>query len=309
MSLDFRTLLQRPSIGILVAFIAAICFAAMGLCVKQTTGGAPAFWVVFVRSLTGALFLSPFILQNLRKLIGRDSIALWIRGFAGSSSSLCYFWNLQRSSVPDAGVLLNLSPLLVILASWYFLGEKLSRKQIVGILVTLFGLGAVGFNPDSYISFPVFLSGILGALFGAVAFTALRRAAHKYSTTLVVWTYMISGCILTALLSGRPLFNWLIEGLGPERTEAHFWALSSGFFGLFGQLFLTLAFFSLEAAVASTLSLTSVLWGAVLEVLLEHRVLGAQSWMAYAIVISGAALLQISTIRKKQAPEVLPNEP
>ena len=297
--MKFWKSLKNPVVGTLIAFAAAWSFALMGFCVRRTTGEVPALWVVFVRSATGAVLLTPFAIRKFRLLLRSDSHTIWLRAFAGSGSSLFYFWNLQHSSVSEAGVLLNLSPLLVAIFSWFALGERLSKQQMLGIGVTLCGLLAVGLNPDSHIGTMVFASGFLGAILGAIAFTALRHAANRYSTTLVVWTYMISGCILTIFIKRGDLLTWLGSAYTDRVSSAHLWALGSGICGLLGQIFLTFAFFSLEAAVASTLSLTSVLWGAVLDVELDGRHLGMQSWIAYGVVILGAAVLQRSTVKKK----------
>ena len=290
--------LKNPVCGTLLAFFAALLFASMGLCIKKAGGGVPAFWVVSVRSLVGALLLLPFVLPHVTILRKKGAFTLWLRGFAGSASSFFYFWNIQHSSIGDAGVLLNLSPVMVAGLSYCFLKETLRPMQIAGIIVSLVGLSAVGFNADSRLSVPVFLSGICGAVLTAIAFTALRRAANAFSSRLVVWTYMVCGLFLTLIAGGRPLCAWMIQSItSGGSNQAFLWAVGSGICGLFAQMLFTLTFLSLEAAVATTLSLTSVLWGTLLEMCFDGRSLGLSTWLSYAVVLSGAALLQWSTLK------------
>ncbi len=271
----------------------------MSYCVRQTAGELPPGTAVFYRSLIGAVVLLPFTFRSLPILVDKRSLTLWLRGFAGCGASFFYFWNIQMSSVGDACVLLNLSPVMSAALGWYILKERLRFIQILGICVSLAGLTAVAVDEHSTLTKFVVITGAFGALLSAAAFTALRRAAAKFSPVLVVLAYMISGLVLSLALEHESIIQSvsLFTSSGSFWSTTVAWAILAGICGLGGQLLFTLAFISLEAAVATTLSLTSVIWGTFLEIGLDGRSVGFSMWVAYALVLCGAGILQLSALR------------
>lgn len=111
---------------------------------------------------------------------------------------LMFFKGLQLSTPINSGVIVTLTPIIVLLLSAFFLNEKLTAKKSLGI-----GIGFTGAlilvlygNTSQVINAPNVSLGNLFLLINATSFGAylvfIKPLAQKYSTiTLMKWLFLI----------------------------------------------------------------------------------------------------------------------
>lgn len=196
---------------------------------------------------------------------------------------ICFFWNLQKAGVGTATALANFAPVLVTLISWSLLKERLGGMELLGISITVAGALTL-YKLGSSITDQVILVGFLGAFSTAIAQLALKQAAQIFSPTLVVWCMSLITALASLIMSGA---GWRVP------VE---WVMVTGvaLMGLLGQVFMTLAYMKLSAPVASTLGLSSLVWGVVLEVALLGRQPTLSEWCSYLAIIGGICVIHLS---------------
>ncbi|MFZ9596172.1 MAG: DMT family transporter [Bdellovibrionia bacterium] len=276
--------LSDQQIGVLYGLGSSMGFGLMNFLVKLTPVSIPSSQVVFSRGILGALILTPWALKKLPLLIKKENAVLWLRFFAGGASVACLFRNLSVVGVGDASSMQNLSPFFVVLLSWILWGERLSAFEALSMALIFLGVFLLQSPQGSSLAVWDLLIGILGAFLAGVAYLALKRSAQKVSWVLVVWGFSFVSALFVLPFSAH---HWVIpsvsQGMG---------LLAVGISGLVGQIFLTQAFIRLSPAVASALSLSSVLWGVTLEAIYFARAPKPMTLLSYVLILLGVYVLQ-----------------
>jgi len=275
--------LSAARIGFFWALASAVSFGLMSWLVHATPRVPPA-QIALLRGLAGLAILTPLVWRRLPTLRGGSSGFLWLRALSGAGSILCYYWNLQHTSVGTSKALQDLAPIFVALYSLYVLRERLSGRTGGGIALAIAGALAIGVRGAVPPTLPVFAVGLLGAVAAAAAFLSLRAAAVEHSPELVVWTLCAASSVVSAFaLRGE----WEPLGL----RDAGF-VVGVALTGLAGQLWMTRAYQHLTASVASALGLTALLWGVLFEVAGSGARPSPWDWSGYALILLGAILLR-----------------
>lgn len=191
---------------------------------------------------------------------------------------LCETTAIANTSASQGGVIAACFPLCTALVAWFLLGEKLTRKTVVGMVLAVFGVAGASLAAESSAAAPNPLFGNL-CMFGAVLSSTgyavcARYVTRRYSFLAVSAVQAIGGTLAftpVVLLSDMPavvetssLFALLYLGIGVgfvaylafnfalERLEA-------GVVALFGNLIpistLVLAYFILNERLTAVQAL------------------------------------------------------
>lgn len=270
--------------GFALALASAVAFGVMSYGVHASASGIPARQLACLRGVLGLALLTPVVWRRLPQVFDAHARWVWIRSLAGALSILCYFWNLQRTSVGTAKALSDFAPIFVALFSVRVLHERLRWLECAGIALAVAGALALGI-PDESAPPPIAVGiGLLGALAASTAYLSLREAAARYSSALVVWCLCLVSALAALALPGEPWRALDARGL--------FFVCIVGLSGLGGQLLMTRAYTALSASVASAIGLTALVWGVLLEVAFDGFRPGLLACASYAAVLAGVGLLQ-----------------
>jgi len=188
---------SRP--GLVYMAWAAFWFSIMTLLVKVTTGaGIPVFQVVLFRALV-TLVMSVASLRVRRvSLWGRpgDRPLLIFRGLLGSAGLLVYFAVVDRLPIGEATVIHQTSPLWTVLLAAAFLGERLDRRVLLAIAISLCGVALIAQPPWWDGEFPADRApwywtwiAVGGAILAAGAYVVVRRLGSAGVDPLVIVFY------------------------------------------------------------------------------------------------------------------------
>ncbi len=112
---------------------------------------------------------------------------------------VCWAWSLTQTSVANANILHNLTPIFATLGGWLFLGHSFDRRFVIGMLVAVGGAISIGIE-DLQIATDTFLAdgiALLSAVFYAASFLLAERLRVKFSaTTILVWCSFLSSLLL-----------------------------------------------------------------------------------------------------------------
>jgi len=152
-----------------------------------------------------------------------SSVSLAIAGQLGlagvflAGDLMLWAWSLTQTSVANATLLANLTPVFSCLGGWVFLRKHFDRRFIVGMVVAIAAVSLIGFD-DSQINLTKF-AGDGAALIAAMSFSIYlavieRLQTHLSTSAILLWSSAIATLVSlpVVLLTGGHLFPTSIQG-------------------------------------------------------------------------------------------------
>ena len=94
------------------------------------------------------LYLEPKTLHQLKELSPNEAFLLFLSGFLGSTVQLgLLFWGLDLTTTLDGSVINATSPVFVAIAGIYFLKEKVTSRELLGLIVSFIGTLVIVIQP------------------------------------------------------------------------------------------------------------------------------------------------------------------
>ena len=275
---------RQTFLGLLFALMAALSFGGMGYFVHASSGIVPSSELGFARGVLGMAVLLPLCWRDLPKLLERKAAWVWLRAATAAIAMLMFYWNLQHASIGTAKTLMLMSQILVVLAGWSIFKERLTLRELLAMGVIVGGATALYLPGSATPPVMVTVIGLSGAALGATAYVSLRQAAQRFRGTLVV--FCLSFC-LTLAAPFAPDGAWVMP-VGADWV----WPLGVALTGLVAQLFLTRAMTWVPAAIVTGISLSSLIWGVLLDVSLDGARPSVYEWVGYGVILAGVLGLQ-----------------
>jgi drug/metabolite transporter (DMT)-like permease len=219
--------------GIGAMLVAAGAFVTNDTCMKLALADAPPFQVLIMRGFAACLWCLP-VLFALG--FGRDVLKAfhpWVvaRSLCETMAILCFITGLAQMPIADLTAITQISPFVVLLATWLFFGERVggARLALVGVGITGAMLVA---QPGGVASSPFAIFGFLTAV-GAAMRDVLSRKVPAGTPALVV-TFSTLFIVMTAAIICSLLFETQVM---PTLRHAGLMALA-GFFLPFNYSFM-----------------------------------------------------------------------
>jgi drug/metabolite transporter (DMT)-like permease len=228
--------MQKYNLGLLISII-AVSFASIFILSCQ----APPLSIAFYRLLFTTLLLVPLILfrKKLRnELCNLPRTTILIMIVIGVILAAHFsFWvtSLKMTSVASSVILVTAHPMLVAPLSFYFLKEKLSWINALGVAISLGGVGVLVIGNYGFAAFGLdTLEGNILALLGGVAaglyILGGRTLRKKVSTiTYAFMVYAVGTIVLfiICLSLSAPVYHLAIR----DYVIILLMAIVSGIFG------------------------------------------------------------------------------
>ena len=150
------------------------------------------------------LFWSVSLIMPKETIERKDFFRIAIAALFGMCiNMLMFFKGLQLSTPINSGVIVTLTPIIILILSAFFLNEKLTRLKVLGIILGFIGavLLILYGNSSRVINAPNVSLGNIMLLINATCFGAylvmVKPLTKKYSTiTLMKWMFLL-GVIYT----------------------------------------------------------------------------------------------------------------
>ncbi len=201
------------------------------------------------------------------------------------------FYAMQTVEASVAAIIASTMPLLVALASWVFLGERLPNLGVIDLLAGFVGVALImGARIDAGVDlFGVFLCG-LGALALAAATLALRGATSGGNFMMVVGLQMLVGSAV--LFVATPVFETVHVNLTLPLALA--FAYTTLIPGLTATFVWVLLLNRIGAIRAATFHFLNPVFGVAIAAALLGERLGAFDLVGVAITTAGILAVQLS---------------
>ena len=277
------------------AVFAAFLFACSGVAMKIATQSVPNPMIVFFRQLFAVLFLIPVISANRSKqsLKTRQVPLHFLRVFASLAAMFCLVYAVKYLPLVDALLLSYTRALFMPLIVFIWFGKRPPKHVWWGLVIGFLGVACI-LKPGNGVFDLAALVGLASGLFGAIAFTTIRRLTKTEHTSRVIFYYML----LSIPLAGVTLVN------GWEPISGFAWALLAalGFIGVIYQFLLTRAYEHAKGPQVASVLYSTVIFGAFFDWLFWHKDLDGLSMLGIGTVIAGS-LIALGVFSKTRTPD------
>lgn len=242
--------------GIFLMILASFFFSIMGAFVKKLTHTFPSFEVVFFRSVSMLLIVSPWMLAKKIPFIGDQKGIMLIRALSGVTALCLSFYIVTKMELANASILDRTSVIFVALLSVLFLKEKMTVRLFIYTALALFGAALI-IKPNWHIADIPGLAGLGAGFFAAVAYVSVKKL-HETDHYMTMVFYLAFFGSLISLVASLP--HWV----SPSPIE---WGmlLLMGTIATIAQILLTYSYKLAPASIVTPYSFSSVsfsgLWG------------------------------------------------
>ena len=274
--MNFSILSNRTK-GIIFIILSAFGFAAMSAFVKLA-GDLPSFQKTFFRNLVSLVVAFALEIKSKESLFGKkeNQVTLLARSILGTIGIVCNYYAIDRMiHLSDATMLNKLSPFFVIIFSAIFLKEKINSKQITGLIIAFIGMLFV-VRPTFDLNMLPALSGVLGGLAAAGAYTCVRHLGGKEKSQTIVFYFSFCSTVIIAPL--------MIITYKPMTINQFMCLMAAGIFASIGQFGITLAYRFAPAREISIFDYTNILFAAIFSFVLFGVWPDALSFAGYIII-------------------------
>jgi len=273
--------------GIFCIIIAGFGFALMSLFVKLS-GDLPSIQKGFFRNII-AVFISSIPLIKHWKVINTPRnntgwLVLISRSVFGTIGLVLNFYAISHISLADSSIIQKLSPFIIIILSYIFFKEEMTRFQVFAIIIAFIGITLIIKPSGNNIISMGALAALLGALCAGIAYTCVRYlGTHNISGEFIIFFF--------SSLSSLMLLPYLILDY---RTMTYYqlsMLLLAGISATIGQYGVTFAYKFAAAKNISVFDYSQVLFSGIFGYMFFGEFPDFQSLIGYIIVISVGIVL------------------
>ncbi|PNX54262.1 MAG: hypothetical protein BV458_00145 [Thermoplasmata archaeon M9B2D] len=228
--------MKKHAVGLVVSII-SVSFASIFILSCE----APPLSIAFYRLLFTTLLLVPLLFirkelrDEIRTLPKKTLFILILIGVILAAHFSFWITSLTMTSVASSVILVTAHPMLVAPVSFYFLKEKLSLVNALGIAISLAGVGVLVFGNYGFAAFGLdSLNGNILALLGGIAAglyilggRMLRRTISTVTYVLIVYSVGTITLFLICLTLNAPVYNLVVS----DYAIILLMAVISGIFG------------------------------------------------------------------------------
>lgn len=283
---------RLKALAVLVFGAAVIGLAPILVRLSDAGPAAIGFWRV-----TFALPLLALISLRTDGGVGAPSKFALLAGLAFACDLAFWHYSIEFTSVANATVLTNLTPVVVTAAAWIFLKQRPANLFVAAVALAVAGawMMAVGRGAHAPGANPPLgdALALTTAFWYALYFLAISAGRRTVGATrLMFWSSLASAPVLltAALVMGEPVF--------PATTGGWAAVVGLGVMHVAGQGSIAWALGRLPAATASVVVLVQPVVAAILGWLLFAEALGPLQSLGAAIALIGVVLAQAASRKR-----------
>ena len=184
--------MRKKAYGALFISVISVSFAAIFI----VSTDAPSLSIAFYRLLFTFILILPFVLLHKKtrnELLSLPRKAFFIMSVIGVILAVHFaLWitSLELTSVASSVILVTAHPLLVGPVSHFFLKERLSLVNAIGIILSVFGVIILVYGNYGFVSGLDTLEGNILAILGGIAAGLYILGGRKLRKTVSIGSYV-----------------------------------------------------------------------------------------------------------------------
>lgn len=277
--------------GIVFIILSAFGFAMMSAFIKLS-GDLPSIQKTFFRNLVSCIIAFSLILKYKESAFGskENRKILILRSIFGTLGIILNFYAIDRLVLSDANMLNKLSPFFVIIFSAIFLKEKIKSNQAIAVIIAFIGALFI-IKPTLNFAIIPYVSGVLGAIFAAAAYTCLRVLGGKEKFYTVVFFF--------SLFSTVSIFPFAIMAYQSMTIIQFVYLVLGGVFASIGQFGVTLAYKYAPAKEISIFDYSNIIFSAIISIVVFNVIPDKYSFIGYIIIFSASYYMFLNNKKTK----------
>ena len=273
--------------GIFCIIVAGFGFSLMALFIKLA-GNLPSMQKGFFRNIIAVGISSIPLIKHWKSINfpkGKLSWSVLIsRSVFGTIGLVFNFYAITHISLADSTIIQKLSPFVILILSYIFFKEKMTKFQMIAIVIAFIGVGFI-IKPsgDGFVSMGA-LAALLGAFCSGIAYTCVRYlGTHNVSGEFIIFFF---STLSTLLLLPYLIFDYKVMTMYQLSM-----LILAGASATIGQYGVTFAYKYAAAKNISVFDYSQVLFSGVLGFIFFNELPDLQSLIGYIIVISIGIIL------------------
>ncbi len=291
---DDTTKSRLPALAALVFGACAIGFAPIFVRLTETGPAAAGFWRLFL----ALPFLALMALRDGEGVKTPPSRMMLLAGLFFAADLSFWHYGVKFTSVANATVLTNLSPVIVTVCAWFLFRERPGKIFVGGLTLAIVGAAVMAFAADHGQAINAPLGDTLSlftAVWYAFYFLAMRRARQGAGASRAMfWSTLVSTPILllVALAFGEDIIP-----AGP----GGWWAcIGLAAVHVIGQGSIAWALGRLPASIASVVVLAQPVVAAVVGWILFREILTPIQIIGGFMTLAGVVIAQRAPVQRAQ---------
>lgn len=205
--------------GLLFVILSGFLWSSASIFSKYLlSAGCTSILVILVRNFSGALLLGLILLlfQRKRFYVAKEDLgAMFLCCVFVFLHAGCYFFSLYFLNASVAVMLLYLYPSIVVVASVFLYGERLTAKVLSALFLTLLGLAlTLNLFRDGFgsVDLPGLLLGLTAAVGAAFYCIYIKKLSPRYHS----FTISFYGLAMSVVVFGLMLPFFDLEPMAPK---------------------------------------------------------------------------------------------
>ncbi len=248
--------MKNKTKAFLLMTLSALFFSLMGAMVKSLED-IPVIEKVFFRNSVSLIIAFVTLKKQGSKVFGslKNQHLLILRSLLGLSGVVFNFYAISHLYLADSSIIMRIPPFFVIIFAFLFLKEKINKYQFPSLILAILGAMLV-IKPQFSLEFLPALSGFVGAIFAAAAYTTVRYLSKYESPATIVFYFSFVSVVVSFPLMMLNFKSFsLIEGA---------LLLGTGLAAGIAQICLTYAYKLEKAGVVSIYNYSGILFSIML---------------------------------------------
>jgi drug/metabolite transporter (DMT)-like permease len=241
--------------GIFAMIMATASFVACDTCMKLVMADAQPMQVLFMRGVAACLWCVPMLLGLGHRNHIRGAADKWVllRALLETVAVGSYVIALARMPIADILAIFQISPLLLLVGASFFWGERIGLLRYVIIALGIAGALLVA-QPGTSTATPYAIFGFVTALASAARDLVARNIPRNIPVPVATFTTLMV-VMLAAGAATAAFETWV-----PPSTRHLVLMAVSGFFLIFGHMFIFHAFRLASAGTVAPFYYAFTVW-------------------------------------------------
>lgn len=279
---------QQPVQAFIVALAAVGVLSVMDAVMKELVIALGIYIVSVWRSVLGAVTGALIYLPRRKGWPDRRTLRLHVsRGVIIAAMGFAFFWGLARTPMAQAIALTFIAPLIALMLSAMFLGEKIGRAVVGGSLLAFGGVALILLGQAQADLGRDALLGSAAILFSAVCYAiniVLMRAQAMAARPPEI-TFFQNATIAAVMLSTVPLMG------GVALPDGHWLQLIAvSLMSTTGVLLFAFAYARGEASYLSVTEYSAFIWAAALGWLMFGEHISSLTLAGAILIVAGCLI-------------------
>ncbi len=281
--------MSRTLQGVLLQLLALALFVAMDSLLKVMVASYPVPQLMFLRFAVHVVFviLAVRIFTGSLPWRSRAPLLQTLRSATLAGASASFIVALMHVPLADATAVMFAAPVLTVALAAFWLGEKVSARRWLGVVIGLAGV-MVAIRPPFLTGEPLhwaMLLPLVTAVMNTFYQLLTRKLAAEDDPRTTFLHTSLAALVLTAL--AQP-FVWV----APAPSDLP-WMLVLGLIGAAGHCLLVLAFARAPASVLAPMSYSQLVWAGLAGVLVFGDWPDGWTLLGAAVIAAGGVLVAL----------------